>query len=708
MRRIARSAAVAAGLLAGAVPAQVVFVSDAPDTASLRLGDVAIWSYLQTRYGPNGVIYRSTRPTGQPQLRGSDLLPYDVAVLSSVPSSADYRNFGFATLAMPIVNCEEAVAANRANEFSVTTDRPFEFEVDHKITIKTAHPITANLPLNTPIQIATGRSEVWWGSGPQAPGAVSLATDDDTATNLFLAYVDNGSRLLNGRSAPCRRVMFGLKDPSFTAWNAVGRQLFGQAIDWARGACCAVNENYGTGFPGTNGVPTIRASALAVFNTSISVQLFGREREREVAVLCRGPRARRTPDRPDHRRAAEAQQRCNPVEPEHQLRYHPAKGELPGAGGEREVRRPRALLKDGVMHRSVTCNFQTGVAVRMTDIHTSMPGAGPIRIAIYHNRFLVHFDEVDQSASHIRFLADRELVSLDSVEELVGQAERGGVVRTFRLYPAASGYDARPDEGHSCEAIVGNVRRAGDVMTDALVRLTPLGRNDVYPRLPWARREQHVDADGSFRIGPIPAGRYRLTCLAAKNLAVLASEDMDINGGAGARHDFDIGNMGMLWFEDIALDGLSADQSFSVGKVWVTLARPEGHMYTQYFPWFPFGTHYVQCGKWTVITRSDKGFFGLQEVVMPAQSGVTKMSLRLAAGNILRGRIRGPHDTYHIVPEEGGQAPWVGQLVDSAKWFQITVPPWCSKISVGIFDVDGNRVARGDLSVDASLDLVVR
>ncbi len=121
------------------------------------------------------------------------------------------------------------------------------------------------------VTIANKSAEVWWSTGNQAPGSVSLAHDDDTMSNLYLTYVDVGGTLLDGSKAPCRRVMFGMTDNTFDAFTPDGKKLFGQAVEWAAGGCCAQTSNYGTGLAGQNGIPTLTTSAEPKFKTMINV-----------------------------------------------------------------------------------------------------------------------------------------------------------------------------------------------------------------------------------------------------------------------------------------------------------------------------------------------------------------------------------------------------------------------------------------------------
>jgi hypothetical protein len=278
----------AASLFAGAVSAQttVLFVGNAKAWGS-NSGDVATLTFLRSRYGTTNVTYLDTEPNG---ITSSEVLGYDVVVLSSTPSSSRYRGILHNSPA-PIVNMEEAVAGNRGGEFSVTTGRLGDTAANHKIVIKTKHPITAGFAVNSTVQIMTGTlpgQQVWWCTGAQATGSVSLATDDTTATNLFLTYVEAGGTLLNTTKAPCRRVMFGFTDRSFNSFTAAGKKLFGQAIDWAADGCCAQSSNYGTGLAGKNGVPTLKTNIAPKFSANVNVLISNSSGTAAPALLLAG------------------------------------------------------------------------------------------------------------------------------------------------------------------------------------------------------------------------------------------------------------------------------------------------------------------------------------------------------------------------------------------------------------------------------------
>ena len=259
---------VVAGLFAAAGPAQkVLFIGR--DPTPTRHADPAIMQYLQTRFGAANVTWMNSRPRGHIQF---DHLGWDVVVLSSTASSSRYRSY-LHNSPCPMVNCEEAVADNGGGEFSITTVTK-DKETNHKIKIRTAHPITAGFPMGSTVQIDTGVDmELWWSTGTQAAGATSLAEDDDTPANGFITIVDAGGTLINGKKAECRRVIWGMTDKSFATFTADGKKLFGNAVAWAAGnSSCAGSANYGKGLAGTGGVvPTLTSDAPPVFSSAVTL-----------------------------------------------------------------------------------------------------------------------------------------------------------------------------------------------------------------------------------------------------------------------------------------------------------------------------------------------------------------------------------------------------------------------------------------------------
>lgn len=189
--------------------------------------DGAVYSYLQSVYGAANVDYVRTNDVATGVEAG-----YSVFVISSTPGSNTIRN-KWHNSTTPIVNWEEAVVDNGAGEFSVSTGRTKEIETDHTVEITVDHEITAGFTVGQNVQVMSGSAELFWSTGAQAPGALSLAEDDDNAANDWLTIVDKGGLLLNGSPAPARRVMFGMTDSSFNAFTPAGQQLFGQAVQWA-------------------------------------------------------------------------------------------------------------------------------------------------------------------------------------------------------------------------------------------------------------------------------------------------------------------------------------------------------------------------------------------------------------------------------------------------------------------------------------------
>ena len=189
--------------------------------------DAAVFAYLQDRYGAANVTYIQTSAAV-----AGDETGFDVFVISSTPGSGTIRN-KWHDSATPILNWEEAVADNGAGEFMITAGRPKDnVATDHVITITDNHLITAGFAIGQDVTITTGQAEVWWSTGQQAPGSLSLAHEMGDPSRLFLTIVDEGGELNDGSLAPARRMMLGMTDSLFNAFTDDGRQLFGQAVDW--------------------------------------------------------------------------------------------------------------------------------------------------------------------------------------------------------------------------------------------------------------------------------------------------------------------------------------------------------------------------------------------------------------------------------------------------------------------------------------------
>ena len=192
--------------------------------------DGEVMSFLEERYGPQNITYKQASQT----VAGEEA-EYAVLIISSTPGSGDMRN-KFQDSTTAIVNWEEAIADNGGGEFQITAGRTKDnVAEDHVITILEDHPITAGFNVGQDVTISNGQTEVWWSTDQQAPGSISLASEKDDPSRLFLTFVDEGGELNNGSLAPGKRVMLGITDATFNSFTEDGKTLIGQSIDWALG-----------------------------------------------------------------------------------------------------------------------------------------------------------------------------------------------------------------------------------------------------------------------------------------------------------------------------------------------------------------------------------------------------------------------------------------------------------------------------------------
>jgi hypothetical protein len=187
-------------------------------------------SFLEEKYGSQNITYKQANQT----VAGEEA-EYALLVISSTPGSGDMRN-KFHNSTTPIVNWEEAIADNGGGEFQVTAGRTKDnVAEDHVITIVEDHPIVAGFNVGDDVTISTGQTEVWWSTDQQAPGSLSLASENEDPSRLFLTIVDEGEELNDGNPAPGKRVMLGITDSTFNNFTEDGKTLIGQSIDWALG-----------------------------------------------------------------------------------------------------------------------------------------------------------------------------------------------------------------------------------------------------------------------------------------------------------------------------------------------------------------------------------------------------------------------------------------------------------------------------------------
>lgn len=146
--------------------------------------DPAVFAFLEERYGVGSVTYQQAGATAS-----GDENAFDAFIISSTPGSGDMRG-KFQDSTTPTLNWEEATADNGAGEYRITAGRTKDnVATDHVISINEAHPITNGFDVGAEVTISTGQTEVWWSTGQQAPGSLSLASELEDPSRLFLTIV---------------------------------------------------------------------------------------------------------------------------------------------------------------------------------------------------------------------------------------------------------------------------------------------------------------------------------------------------------------------------------------------------------------------------------------------------------------------------------------------------------------------------------------
>lgn len=216
--------------------------------------DDDVFAYLVDRYGAENVSYDSAT-----NVSAGDEEDFDVLLISATINSSTARG-KFHNSATPVLVWESVLTDNSlAGEFQLTT-RSNETETDHKIRILIQHPITTGFEVDQVVQIANGAHSLFWSVNPESPDVTHLARDDDSEANGFLSVIDRGETLMGGGTAAGRRVVFGLKDATFSGFTDDGKKLFGQAVDWAAA---------GSVPPSPPSVENVAASEIASSSASI-------------------------------------------------------------------------------------------------------------------------------------------------------------------------------------------------------------------------------------------------------------------------------------------------------------------------------------------------------------------------------------------------------------------------------------------------------
>ena len=220
-----------------AADARILFLGSGATATSGA--DDTVMQFLTDTYGADNVSYKQASAANN----GADLTNIDVLILSSTPSSGDFRN-KFHNSAVPILNWEEAVMDAGSGEFGLSSVQMTKSTSMTELTIVGNHPITAGL--NGTITFTAGGAETLSTSDLYS-GLVSVAdAANGTKTSgggpsgsiagnsaIFVAEAGQAVDPASGASpAAARRVMFPMTDNTFDSLTADGRQLFENAIDW--------------------------------------------------------------------------------------------------------------------------------------------------------------------------------------------------------------------------------------------------------------------------------------------------------------------------------------------------------------------------------------------------------------------------------------------------------------------------------------------
>jgi hypothetical protein len=207
---------------AGVKPAtQVLFVVANP--AALNAADTAVRDRLQNVLGKTVTVVAALGIAAS-AADGKDLI-----VISSTVSSGDVGNT-FQTTPVPVLSWEQALQDNFNETLDTATDHGGAAATDQINIISTSHPLAAGFPLG-PLTISAGTFGFSWGL-PNA-NAVSVATVVGTPGQVVLYGYETGASLMNGQTAPARRMNFPGDDNSFASLNANGLKLFDAAVAWA-------------------------------------------------------------------------------------------------------------------------------------------------------------------------------------------------------------------------------------------------------------------------------------------------------------------------------------------------------------------------------------------------------------------------------------------------------------------------------------------
>jgi PKD repeat protein len=200
-------------LIGGAIP---------PSTS-----DAAIASHL-TQIGYTVTVY-DDEPANRPSA-AQIAADFDLVVISSTVLSSNIGD-QFRNLAIPLIHWESAL--NTIPRIPLS-DQGGTTSGQSITVLDNSHPVTAGLPLGA-VNVFNSSATMSFGNPSAGPDVAVLAHRTGDINQYAVMAVDTGGEMLNGYFAPARRVFLFLQDSSWLATNAVGKQIFEQAVLWMAG-----------------------------------------------------------------------------------------------------------------------------------------------------------------------------------------------------------------------------------------------------------------------------------------------------------------------------------------------------------------------------------------------------------------------------------------------------------------------------------------
>ena len=163
----------------------------------------------------------------------------DGADLIIISASCNKYKLGlkYADATVPVILLE-GKAVDAINLVSRRRDLDYGVNEDHEVyppenyvnLLRSAHPITANLPTGQ-VKLYEMPGALAWSRPPA--GATVIASIPNQPEHATLFVYDKGAMMAYDKIAPARRVLFPLDAPRFPYLTPEGRSLYAAAITWA-------------------------------------------------------------------------------------------------------------------------------------------------------------------------------------------------------------------------------------------------------------------------------------------------------------------------------------------------------------------------------------------------------------------------------------------------------------------------------------------